>query len=159
MVEIQQETAAAPSMKAAAMGFGVGLAVASVVFAVAIAVTSISRPATGTQLAAQPNSVTSNAAVEFRAAEHALQAPAADPFLTNAAIEFRAGEQGTAPITESSDLQLTRRAIDFRAAETPSASSPDKTHRNRRSPGTRRPPVLCVCAADEVSSSGRRRRP
>ena len=117
MVEIQQETAAAPSMKVAAIGFGVGLAVASVVFAVAIAVTSISRPATGTQLGAQPNSVTSNAAVEFRAAEHALVAPAGDPLLTNAAIEFRAGERGISPASVSSDPMLTQRAIDFRALE------------------------------------------
>ncbi|HEY6570470.1 MAG TPA: hypothetical protein VIZ22_09280 [Candidatus Limnocylindrales bacterium] len=118
MVEIQHEATTAPSTKAAAMGFGVGLAVASLVFAIAIAVSSISRPATGTQLGAQPNSVTSNAAVEFRAAEHNLgAAPAADPLLTDSAIEFRAGERGMSPMTESSDPQLTQRAVDFRAAE------------------------------------------
>lgn len=117
MVEIQQETAAAPSLKVAAMGFAVGLTVAALVFAIAIAVSSISRPATGTQLGAQPNAITSNAAVEFRAAEHALGAPAADPLLTDSAIEFRAGERGTSPISESSDPQLTQRAVDFRAAE------------------------------------------
>ena len=117
MVEIQQEATTAPSTKAAAMGFGVGLAVASLVFAIAIAVSSISRPATGTQLGAQPNSVTSNAAVEFRAAEHGLVVPAADPLLTDSAIEFRAGERGMSPMTESSDPQLTRRAVDFRAGE------------------------------------------
>jgi hypothetical protein len=117
VVEIQQETAATPSIKGAAIGFGVGLAVASVVFAIVMAVTSISRPATGTQLGMQPNSVTSNAAVEFRAAEHALGAPAGDPLLTDSAIEFRAGERGTSPAIESSDQQLTQRAVDFRAAE------------------------------------------
>ena len=118
MVEIQQETAAAPSIKVAAMGFGVGLAVASVVFAIALAVSSISRPATGAPaLGVQANPFTTNAAVEFRAAEHALAAPAVDPLLTDSAIEFRAGERGTSPATESSDQQLTQRAVDFRAAE------------------------------------------
>ncbi len=65
------------------------------VLAVALAVSSLSRPATGSSVGAD-----------------------VDPFLTPLAIEFRAGERaGSVAASVSPDPLLTQQAIDFRADE------------------------------------------
>jgi hypothetical protein len=118
VVEIQQGTAAAPSIKVAAIGFGVGLVVAALVFVIAVAASSLSRPATGALLAVHADPLTTQAAVQFRASERALNGTfAADPSLTDAAIEFRAGERDSGATGGTADPLRTQQAIDFRADE------------------------------------------
>jgi hypothetical protein len=117
MAQVQQGTASNAPSKIAVFAVGIALALAGVVIAVAIAVSTLSRPATGFSAGAQNDPLTSKAAIEFRAAERAVQANATDPFLTQSAIEFRAGERGYVAAGVSSDPLLTQRAIDFRAEE------------------------------------------
>ena len=79
MAQVQQGTASnAPSSKLAVVAAGIAVAVAAVVIAAAIAVSLLSRPATGSSTSAQGDPLTSKAAIEFRAAERAVQAGAGD---------------------------------------------------------------------------------
>ena len=107
MAQAKQGTVNGPSTKVAALAFGLGAAVAAAILVLALAVSSLSRPATGTATAGPGDAFTSAAAIEFRAAEHAVQAAAADPFVGTAAIEFRTDEHAAGAAVATADPLLT----------------------------------------------------
>ena len=99
------------------IAFGLGAVMAAAILVLALAVSSLSRPATGIASAGPADAFTSSAAIAFRAGEHAVQTTAADPFVGTAAIEFRIDEHGAGAAATTGDPLLTPRAVEFRGGE------------------------------------------
>ena len=117
MAQTKQGTLNGPTTKVAALAFGLGAVMAAAILVLALAVSSLSRPATGIASARPADAFTSSAAIAFRAGERAVQATAADPFVGTAAIEFRMDEHGAGAAVTTRDPLLTPRAIEFREGE------------------------------------------